>query len=251
MEEQSPYWLVDFTLTEEIDYDKTSDTEKFFASACEDEIEIKSSVGKKGQKSITGFTVKVENEEDRSIAEKVATRKAKKLTNLLVTISGTSSAPKLVGVSEKKLSGGYTTYKKLELAYSIKNNVDLNISKQKLHEILKNKNEALPRRMEHVRKAMDLINKEPAAAIRELVLACDDKPPGELEKYRFLRNALSHNTLKKETIKNIQRDFGQDYFEFTPEGILDPLSEKNIKNLTIEAKKFLNHVLCFLTPTNH
>ena len=234
MSEQPSDWEMHFTLSEKID--------------CEDElstrndVEFETTLGKSEQKSITGFTIKVNNVL-KIQAEEVSREKAHRLTDFLSTTSGTASIPHLDGTRVKKPTGGYTVSRTWTMSYNIRNNAGMGISKQKLEGILENSNSVLSQQMKYVNRAIHAIkNRDPASAIKELVLACNENPQGNLRKYKPLRNALSHDTPELETIQRVQRDFGLNYFEFTSERRFNFSSDKNMKNLTIEANKFLQQV---------
>lgn len=234
MSEIPSNWEIHFTLSEKID--------------CEDNlptingIEIEICNGKANQKSITGFNIKVENT-TQAIAKEIANKKAQIFTDLLSTTSGTASIPRLDGTRVEKPTGGHTVSKTFTISYNIRNNADINIPIQRLEDILENKDSELSQQMKYVNRSTDAIkNRDPASAIKDLFLACNQNPQGTLVKYKSLRNALSHDPVYQQDIQNIKRDFGEDYFEFTSEDRFDYSSDKNMKNLTTEANSFLRQV---------
>lgn len=84
-----------------------------------------------------------------------------------------------------------------------------------------------------------------AAVIRELyqILEDDNLFPPHLIKYKYLRHALSHGSgLETNTLNNIERNFGKDYFVFT-NGRFDYTSHINIRNLRIQAFNFMIEML--------
>jgi len=87
-------------------------------------------------------------------------------------------------------------------------------------------------------------NLDPSGVIIELNLAMKEdysKHP-KLLKYKFLRNALGHDEL---TIarKKVEKEFGKKYFDFTKNNQFDLTSDKNKKNLSLEAANFLVKVI--------
>lgn len=234
MSEKLSNWEIHFTLSEKIDCEDTLPVIE--------NLEIETSIGKTNQKSITGFNIKVENT-TKEIAMEKASKKAQTFTDLLSATSGTASIPRLDGTSVEKPTGGHTVSKTFTISYNIRNNAELNIPKQRLEDILENKDTILSQQLKYVNRATDsLKNRDPASTIKELVLACNEHPQGNSAKYKSLRNALSHEIPKPETIQRIKNDFGQDYFVFTSEGRFDFSSGRNMKNLTLEANSFLQQV---------
>lgn len=234
MSEKSTDWKIHFTLSEKIDCEENLPTIKDF------ELDIAS--GKEGQKSITGFHIKIKNATETE-AKETASKKAQIFTDILSVTSGTASSPKRDGQNQIHSTGRQTVSKFVTIRYNIRNNANLNIPENRLNDILENKDSKLSQKIRYVNRAIDgIANGDPVAAIKELVLACDENPQGTLAKYKSLRNALSHDPVFSRDIQNIQRDFGPDYFEFTSENRFDYISEQNLKNLTTEANSFLNQV---------
>src|ERR687898_322289 len=66
--------------------------------------------------------------------------------------------------------------------------------------------------------------------------------PSNLNKYKPLRDALSHNgPIHERTLRSIEKEFGQNYFVFNEKGF-DPDSPTNIQNLRREAWKFMDEM---------
>ena len=234
MSEKPLNWEIHFTLSEKIDCEDKLPTIKG--------IDIETSIGKANQKSITGFNIKVENTTE-SIAIETTSKKAQIFTDLLSITSGTASAPRQDRTRVEKSTREYRVSRTLTSSYNNKNNADLNISEKRLENILENRDAELTQQMKHVNRATNAIkNGDPASAIKDLVLACNQDPKGTLAKYRSLRNALNHDPVFKKDIQNIQRDFGPNYFEFTSEDMFDYISDQNLENLTTETNSFLKQV---------
>jgi len=234
MSEKPSNWEIHFTLSEKIDCEDKLPTIKG--------IEIETSLGKLNQKSITGFNIRVENITE-TIAKETASKKAQIFTDLLSITSGTTSSPRRDGTRVEKPTGGHRVGRTFTFSYNIRNNADLNIPEKRLEGILENKDTGLTQQMKHVNRAIDTIkHRDPVSAIKELVLACNENPQGELAKYKSLRNALSHDPVYRRDIQNIRQDFGTNYFEFTSEDRFDYISFQNLENLTIEANSFLKQV---------
>ena len=234
MSENPSNWEIHFALSEKVDCEDNLPTIKG--------IEIETISGKANQKSITGFNIKVENVIE-TVAKETASKKAQIFTDLLSVTSGTASIPRQDGTRVEKLSGGHRVSQTFTFSYNIRNNADLNIPEKRLNEILENKDTELSQQLKYVNRAIDAIkNRDPASAIKDLFLACNQNPQGTLVKYKSLRNALSHDPVFKQDIQNIQRDFGPNYFEFTSEDRFDHGSNKNMVNLTTEANSFLKQI---------
>lgn len=234
MAEEKTDWEIHFSLSEKIDCDDNLPTRL--------DLEFDTEIGKSGQKSINGFTVKANNV-TKETAKQIAEKKANIFTDLLALTSGTSSNHHMDGTRRKKPTGGHTVTKTFTISYSIRNNADLGIQERHLTNLLEGKNPEINQQMKYVNKAMNSIkSRDPASAIKDLYLACNQNPQGNLVKYKSLRNALSHEPVFSNDINNIQRDFGNDYFDFTPEGRFDYASTKNQEHLTKEANNFLNQV---------
>lgn len=207
-----------------------------------DDFELEVVSGKSGQKSITGFSINVENTTENH-AEEIANKKAQIFTDILSVISGTAPSSRCTGKSIIYSSGRRTVSITLVLQYSIRNNADLNITQNRLNSILENTDTELLQKMRYVNRAIDAIaNQNPASAIKELVLACNENPQGDLAKYKSLRNALSHESVFLRDIQNIRRDFGANYFEFTSENGFDYTLKQNLDNLDTVAHSFLEQV---------
>ncbi len=227
-------WKIHFTLSKEVDCETNLPEIKNF--------ELETSIGKAEQKSITGFHINVENTTENN-AKEIASKKAQIFTDILSVTSGTASSPRRDGQSRINSSGRHSVSKSITFMYNIRNNADLKISQNRLNELLENNDVELSQKMRHVNRASDAIaNRNPAAAIKELVLACNENPQGGLSKYKSLRNALSHDPVFARDIQNIGSDFGINYFEFTSENRFDYISNQNLEKLITEANSFLQQV---------
>jgi len=69
-------------------------------------------------------------------------------------------------------------------------------------------------------------------------------------KYKFLRDALSHDELDRAK-QNVEEHFGIGYFDFSSNNQFDFTSEKNIKNLQTQAGEFFTEVMRQLGFTNN
>jgi len=190
MSEEPTDWKIHFTLSEKVDCEENIPTIKNF--------ELETSTGKEEQKSITGFHINVKNTTE-TIARETASKKAQIFTDILSVTSGTASSPRRDGQSKIHSSGRHTVSKMITFMYNIRNNADLNISQSRLNEILENRDTEFSQKMRYVNRATDAIaNRNPASAIKELILACDEDPQGSLantvpKMFRGIRWLLNSN----------------------------------------------------------
>jgi len=196
------------------------------------------------QYSISGFSVLINNKTEEDAANE-ANLKAQRITDLLVSTSGTSSS--LVFDETRKINpnGSSTVSKKISFRYSIVDNANLTMSDTRFNEIVDGQDLELIQKMNFVRHAADaLSSRDSISTIRFLDLACNEEPLGNFSKFHFLRHALSHykSPLKQDTLDGINNGFGNGYFDFTIDDKFDFSSSKNIKNLSTEAQNFLNGV---------
>jgi len=229
----------EFSLSYDFYYEKLPEAENV-------EFSIKE---KEGRNFITGFTITTENS-TKDQAEKIANDKATNLTYLLCISSSRYSDCDLVNSSfqeydskVKHLRIGFRAIGDVLLKVEIDKNA---LSKLESDPIFK---QQLARTY---RALKSLLSENPEGAIKELYTGLKEIFPSHLKKYMFLRHCLSHDELWDETIENIKKEFGDDYFEFTADKQFDYNSSKNQKNLRDEAWNFLKEVHKILLPgTTH
>jgi len=196
------------------------------------------------QHKITGFNITINNTTEDDGANE-AMLKARRLTDLLVSTSGTSSRFALSGARKINPDGGGTVSSTFTFMYSILDNANLNISVTRLNDIIDGQDSELNEKLNFIYHATNALHsRDYVSAIRFLDLACNEDPQGDLKKFHYLRHALSHNKdpLKPKTITKIKTGFGNDYFVFTIDNKFDFASSKNLRNLKTEAQNFLNRV---------
>ena len=204
------------------------------------------------QHEITGFNITINNttEEDGTNESLL---KARRLTDLLVSTSGTSSRFTFAGTRKINPDGSGTVTRIITSGYSIEDNANLNINETQMNEIIDGQNAELNEKMNFIYHAINALHsRDGISAIRFLDLACNEKPQGDLEKFHFLRHALSHNkdSLRSDTITRIKTGFGNDYFDFTADKNFDFTADKNfdfastknLRNLQTQAQNFLNRI---------
>ena len=198
----------------------------------------------KQQHEITGFSIIIDNtiKEDGTNESLLI---ARRLTDLLVSTSGTFSRYTLSGNMKINPNGGGTVSSFVTFSYAIVDNANLNIESNRLNEILEGRDSEINEKMNLIYHATNALHaRDHISTIRFLDLACNEEPQGDLEKFHYLRHALSHtkDPLNPETITNIRTGFGNDYFEFTIDNKFDFASSKNLRNLQTQAQNFLNRV---------
>ena len=231
----SENWIFNFSLDPPID---CKDDLLVF-----DGIDLKIIVSDKQQHEIIGFGIAINNttEED---GNNQAAIKARRLTDLLVSTSCTSSYFNLCGTLQIDQDGKRRVARIIESEYLIKNNVNLNMIKN-INGIIDGSNSELNEKLNFIGHAINAsYNRDSISAIRFLDLACNENSEGKLKKFHCLRHALSHSkrSLKYETIKSIKEGFGNDYFEFTADRKFNFASAKNLRNLKTEAKNLFKIV---------
>ena len=227
-------WKFTYALTDEIDCDDGIHDMQ--------DVEFTTNVNEKQQKMITGFKITV-HLPDQVDAERRATQTAFRLTWLLVASSGTYSEHRMEGCEELVISGRRRISKIIGLGYQIRNNAMANIDPRLFHDILIWDTE-IAEKMQFIARACQASRgRDYASVIKHLVLAYNDEPPSELERFKYLRHALSHNDrpLNKNTVKGLKQ-FGIGYFTLTDEGKFDFASPSNLHHLEIEAGKLLTHM---------
>jgi len=204
-------------------------------------IEYELTTENSGQKYLTGFIITLTNKTEAD-AKLIGQKQAKNFANYLSISSGLPVEEHLDGTRIKNPSGGHTVTKTFTIGYSIENNADLQIPDAKLLDIVNEKDLSLSQQMAYVASAMKSITaRSPEAAIRDLVLACGENPQGNLEKFKSLRNALSHDPVYPNDIQKIKQNFGNNYFEFIGDRF-DHNSHNNKKHLMDQAQLFLTEV---------
>ncbi len=227
-------WKFTYALTDEIDCD--NDTHDM------PDVEFVTNVNSKQQKIIIGFkiTVQLPNQAD---AERRADHASSRLTWLLVASSGTYSRHHMEGYEELVMSGIRRISKTFSFGFQVRNNAMANIDPGLFHDIL-NRDTEIAERMQFIANAyMASRTRDYASVIKHLVLACNDEPTGVLERFKYLRHALSHSDgpLRESTVKGLEK-FGPGYFTLTDEGKFDFASTSNLHHLEIQAGKFLTHM---------
>ena len=198
----------------------------------------------KPQHKITGFSIIIDNTTKEGGTNE-ALLMARRLTDLLVSTSGTFSRYILSGNRKINPNGSATVSKFVTFGYSIVDNANLNIDPNRLNGILEGNDSEINEKMNLIYHATNSLNaRDYISTIRFLDLACNEAPQGDLEKFHYLRHALSHNKdpLTQNTITKIKNGFGNDYFDFTPEDKFDFASSKTLKNLQTQAQEFHNRI---------
>ena len=248
-------WRFKFCLTEPIDCEEgRHDREDIkFVTKIEEE-----------QMSVTGFEIMV-NDLDYNDALTSAERIVKTCTAKFIVESWMISEYYLEGA--EKIIDSKTTHikKRLDISYSISNNAILSIPDEMLKKEWKSSLAVMIKFCADAQKAIRYGASD--SAIKYLVLACNEELQGEWEKFRHLRNALSHNKKQLRNAKRcnieegpeigtayrhidklinatrckIEEGFGKGHFDFTEDDKFDFMSSKNQKLLARHANDFLEH----------
>ena len=225
-------WQLDYKLVDKIDCDSNIQDRDNIIFATK-------TYGKKSQNAINGFSITSQelNQED---AEKSANSQAIKLTQLLTASSGTHSEFFATGYKEITKSGRRRIGASIPSSYTIRNNTILSMNDNKFQDTLK-VNDKFTEKIQFISKARKAEkSKDFESIIKYLFQACNENPQGELKKFKFLRDAISHNKdkLYNSTIDGLKEGFGENYFQLI-DNKFDFESEQNIRNLEIQAKSFL------------
>ncbi len=197
--------------------------------------------GKHSQKAITGFKIVSQNIIKEN-AENEAKQKATRLTQLLTASSGTHSKFTMRGDREITESGDGKLGTTYPLSCSIQNNAILSMSDDVFQQILEGTNPDLMNKIVFVSKARQAEkSKDFESIIKYLVQACNENPQNELKKFKYLRNAITHNEkpLHKSTREGLIEGFGDGYFKLTSKNQFDFESDQNTQNIKIQSKEFL------------
>ena len=198
---------------------------------------------RKKQKTITGIKITV-NKKDGASAELLANQIALRLTWLLAATSGTFSTYRPTGSREIVSSGRHQVTRTLSSAYQIRNNAVLNMDNNTFQEIFARGTD-LADKVQFIAKARQASKiGDVESVIKYLFLAYKEQLPTSLEKFKFLRNAISHNDgkLRQPTIDGLENGFGQGYFKLTTNDQFDFEDAQNLRHLAIEADNFLKYV---------
>ena len=234
MPDESSYWDFSFKLSKNVDY--AHDLPQING------IEIKSKI-ENDQKSITGFSVKVESEIE-SEGMKIAQRKAQKFADLLSILSGTSLEYPVCNVG---MSNGTIVSKSFSSKWSINNNLDSSISEEQWNKIFDSNNKKL---VFVIRRISGLLhNHDSISVIRDLdflIQYLGEPYTNEFKKYRTLRNIISHYNINDLTSKQFNFYFKNDDFEFTDDNKLDFLSSINLEKLNKYSQEFLKKMISLI-----
>ncbi len=178
-------WNFSYILDEKIDCDDNLQKNR-------PDVEFVTKIDEKSsQLAITGFEIK-STESIQDNAQHDADQKANALMWLLISSSGTYSTHSLRGYNEITESGSGKVVACLTSKYSIRNNAVLGMSDDKFRAILNRSDQDLVEKMQFVSLARQAEKtSDYGSIIKYLYLACDEKPPENLKKFKFLRNAIS------------------------------------------------------------
>jgi hypothetical protein len=197
-------------------------------------------IQKNGKEFLTGISFVIPTQ-DTNQAESLGRSKARLLCNL---------------ISYKCKKGTIPIYKSYRLRYSdgsspsgtvmqfkVWKDNDLELSGEEIRRFEKDPNQSM---YQHFLQSFIALLKSDnhATVIKELYQILEDRNlhPPNLRKYRYLRHALSHgDPIEEKTLKNIKREFGQDYFVFNKKRF-NYDSPTNIQNLNREAWNFMEEM---------
>ena len=246
-------WEFTYVLSDKIDCDKNIH-----------DVEDVKFVTDDGQNAITKFKIMVHIQDHVNARQKVD-KMAVRLTSLLVALSGKHSMHNLKGWDEIKASDKRKTVSVLIGKLQRPNHAVKNIEPAKFRDIL-NGDGKLAEKMHYVAsawqasKAHDYASvikhchmackEDPDTIYNEYIAmvckenpdtVCKEDPNDQSEKFKCLRNALSHSNgpLKNGTIEGL-KGFGDGYFTLTDAGRFDFSSTSNLRNLKIQADNLLN-----------
>jgi len=88
----------------------------------------------------------------------------------------------------------------------------------------------------------ELVSDNNEGAIKELYSCIEYNFPSSLSKYKYLRHCLTHDPPNAETRRNLENEYGVDYFKFNSEGQFDYNSPSNQERVAHESWDFLKEV---------
>ena len=227
-------WKFTYSLTEKIDCDQKLHNME--------DVEFVTSVDYREINTITGFKI-MTHVQERPGARLEADRMARRLVSLLVASSGTHSVHRLEGHEEVKVSGKRKVRKYSGFGYQLRDYPIVNVDLDAFRDILHSDTD-LVERMRHIANAWQASKvRDHPSMIKHLVLACNEEPTGVLEKFKYLRNALSHtkDPLRQDTVNGLKQ-FGPRCFTLTDDGRFDFESSSNLHHLEVQAGMFLAHM---------
>jgi hypothetical protein len=220
-------------------------TEQCQIKNLENSQEVEFIIENKGNKRfLTGFLINTKDPSE-DVATFNATRKAINLSNFIGVRYWHYVRPILEGFSDNQTITKYSKHGWLhinDLNFDSNDRAVVNI----LNDIEKNI------LYEHVSRALKAADDEdPVTIIRELYHVVEKNTPIHLNKFRSLRDVLSHKgPISPRTIQKLENGFGMNYFTFTPNGDFDYTSPENIKRLETEARYLMGQVLVLPSLTS-
>jgi hypothetical protein len=179
--------------------------------------------------------------QDINQAESIGRRKARLLCNLISYKCKKGIIPNYKGYRLRYSDGSSPSG--TVMPFKVWWDIDLELSAKEIRGFEKNPNQSM---YQHFSRSFIALLKydDHVTVIKELYQILKDKNifPSNLCKYGYLRDALSHSgQLRERTLKNIEKEFGQNYFVFNKMGF-DYDSPTNIQNLNREAWKFMEEM---------
>jgi hypothetical protein len=194
-----------------------------------------------GNKLLTGFSI-ITKEFAESVAIFDANQKAVILSNFLTVKYGKYIRSFFIGFSKLNKDGtqtvtGLQNYSWLHIR---KLNVDFKDSITAV--ILQDKDKGIL--YDHASRGIKAVeDQDPVTMIREFYQIIETNTPTHLKKFQSLRHVLSHgNPIDSDTIRNLESEFGQNYFTFTSKKHFDYTSPRNIERLNEQARYLKNEV---------
>lgn len=188
---------------------------------------------------ITGFIIALENS-TKNDAEKIAATLSTNLTYLL-----SISASRFSECHMRNSSFQEHGAKVKQITTSIISKADILLDVEIDENDLK-KLESDPKFRQQIARIYaairELLSDNNEGAIKELYSCIEINFPSNLVKYKYLRHCLTHDHPDAVTKKNLEKEYGKNYFEFNSKGQFDYNSPSNQERVAHESWDFFKEV---------
>jgi hypothetical protein len=244
-------WRVGYTLSEPCAFSNIQNSPT---------IELNTEFDERAQSDrITGFTIRVNNESSREEVMKNANPQAKRLADIMTFRSGKRFRAIYQGVSRKIIGSNpeeWTVARDLMIRYHHIPNIELDLTDYAIAQMIEKDND-INYRLHHASLGIEAeelqlypyMFTELFQVIEEEVKNKRTIP--DYEKYEALRNAISHRQLNPKRLKGAMAQVKKLYrppndFKFTTTNEFDYNSQKNQRQLELEAKTLKQEAMSYL-----
>lgn len=201
------------------------------------------------REKIVGFWISVKNSPKNEAIAKAKTF-ARRLTNIIAAKHGTYLDSWLYSYSETLPDGTVQSNLSIRISGTPVRSIELNLNDENISSLIYT-DSIINQQLTDINRIYKAYHGEDyITVIRDFDRLYEYNWPSGYEKYRHLRNSLSHKIISRETIDNVHRSFGEDYFDFTSDNRFDFASEKNETHLREEANNLIVNIGNLLRELN-